>query len=112
MLVHTSARQPDGGLGTQMYVPSEDEGQHPIRKARLLRDDLGTALEAKQWKKAHNLAQELIRQIDICLAHQDHHLDGLFRIGTMWYSKAPEKARDMIDRFNKKLKMEHGRLAK
>lgn len=85
---------------------------HPISKARLLRNELGSALEAEQWKKSHNLAQELIKQIDLCLAHQDHHLDGLFRIGTMWYSRAPEKARDMIDRFNTKLKTEHRRLAK
>lgn len=85
---------------------------HPIRKARLLRDELGTALEAKQWKRSHNLAQELIKQIDICTADKGYHLDGLFRIGTMWYAGAPERARVMIDRFNEKLKMEHRRLAK
>lgn len=114
MLGHTSTRQADGGLGTYMHVSSEDEveNRHPISKARRLRNELGDAVKAQQWKRSHNLAQDLIKQIDICLMHEDHHLDGLFRIGTMWYSKAPERAMDMITRFNAKLKMEHGRLAK
>ena len=97
-----------------MHVPSEDEveNRHPISKARRLRNELGDAVKAEQWKRSHNLAQELIRQIDICLTHEDHHLDGLFRIGTMWYSKAPKKAEHMITRFNEKLRTEHRRLAK
>jgi len=85
---------------------------HPIRKARLLRDELGTAVEAKQWKRSHNLAQELIRQIDVCTADKGYHLDGLFRIGTMWYSMAPDKAKAMIDRFNEKLRAEQRKIAK
>jgi len=84
----------------------------PIRKARLLRNELGEAADAKQWKRAHNLAQQLIKQIDVCLMQDKAHLDGLFRIGTMWYSRAPEKAKNMIDRFNEKLRMEQRKLAK
>jgi len=95
-----------------MSSKDEIENRHPISKARQLRNELGDAVNAKQWKRSHNLAQELIKQIDICLVHEDHHLDGLFRIGTMWFMKAPDKARDMIDRFNEKLKLEHERLAK
>jgi hypothetical protein len=97
-----------------MHAPSEDEveSRHPISKARRLRNELGDAVKAQQWKRSHNLTQDLIRQIDICLTHEDHHLDGLFRIGTMWYSKAPDKTKDMIDRFNAKLKLEHRRLVK
>jgi len=95
-----------------MYVPPKEEDLHPINKARRLRNELGQAISDEQWKKSHNLAKDLIRQIDICLTDQTPHIDGLFRIGTMWYSTAPSKAKDMIDRFNQKLKAERRKLAK
>jgi len=85
---------------------------YPIRKARRLKQDLDEAIAASKWKKAHNLALALTKQIDICIAHSKPQLDGLFSIGTMWYQMAPEKTRLMIDKFNHKLKKEQRRLLK
>jgi hypothetical protein len=95
-----------------MYTPPKEEDLHPINKARRLRNELGQAIHEEKWKRSHNLAKDLIRQVDICLTHDTPHIDGLFRIGTMWYSGAPDKAKDMINRFNQKLKAERRRLAK
>jgi hypothetical protein len=95
-----------------MYVPPKEEDLHPICKALRLRNELGQSVHEKKWKRSHNLAKELIDQIDICLIYSKPHLDGLFSIGTMWYQMAPKKAIDMIDRFNQKLKASHRRLAK
>ena len=95
-----------------MYVPPKEEDLHPINKALRLRNELGQAVHEKRWKRSHNLAKDLIKQIDICLIHDKPHLDGLFRIGNMWYQAAPQKAADMINQFNQKLKASHRRLAK
>jgi len=108
MLGHARAHQAD----QLMYVPPKEEDLHPISKARRLRSELGQAIQEQKWKRSHNLAQDLLRQIDICLLHDKPHVDGLFRVGAMWYKAAPAKAKGMIDRFNQKLKAEHRRLAK
>ena len=97
-----------------MFVhKTEGEQQlHPINKAWRLRDELGQAVHDQRWKRSHNIAKELIKQIDLCLIHSKPTLDGLFSVGTMWYQWAPEKARDMIDRFNDKLKAARKKLSK
>ena len=95
-----------------MPPKTEEQGSHPIVKAWRLRQELDEAINGQKWKRAHNIAKDLMRQIDVCLAHNKPHLDGLFRIGTMWYQTAPEKAARMIDRFNVKLKTAKGKLPK
>ena len=91
--------------------PNEEE-LHPICKARRLRNELGEAVDAKKWKRSHNLAKDLIKQIDLCLIDPSPQLDGLFTIGTMWYLRAPDKSKNMIDRFNHKLNTEQRKLLK
>jgi len=93
-----------------MYTPPKEEDLHPIYKARRLRNDLGVAIYNAKWKRAHNIAQDLIRQIDLCIADPTPQLDGLFKIGIMWYENAPEKSKHMIDHFNNKLKIANRRL--
>jgi len=97
-----------------IFVPTEEEevGLHPLNRAWRLRSELGAAVHEKKWKRAHNLAKDLVKQIDVCVTHETAHLDGLFAIGTMWYERAPEKAKDMISRFNAKLKSEKEKLPK
>lgn len=95
-----------------MFVPLNEEGLHPINKAWRLRNDLGEAVHDKKWKRSHNIAKALIKQIDLCVIHDKPTLDGLFSVGTMWYDKAPEKVRDMINRFNDKLITARKKLSK
>ncbi len=95
-----------------MPPENEEKELHPIVKAWRLRQELGEAVHEHKWKRAHNIAKDLVRQIDICLVHTKPHLDGLYGIGTMWYQRAPEKAAKMIDRFNAKLKKAKGKLPK
>lgn len=97
-----------------MFVPKvEDEQQlHPINKAWRLRDELGQAIHDQKWKRSHNIAKDLIKQIDLCLIHEKPTLDGLFSVGNMWYQSAPEKSKDMIDRFNDKLIIARKKLSK
>jgi hypothetical protein len=90
---------------------NEDE-LHPIIKAIRLRDELGKAVSNKKWKRSHNLAIKLIKQIDLCMSHKTAHLDGLFCIGTMLYQRAPKKSIDAIDRFNARLKSARGKIQK
>lgn len=95
-----------------MYELPKEEDLHPINKAWRLRREAEYAINEKDWDKLFTLAQDLAKQIDICMADNLPNLDGVFGIGTMWYQQAPEKVRTMVDRFNKKLRDGHGKLAK
>jgi len=95
-----------------MYELPKEEDLHPINKAWRLRREAEHAVNENDWARLFTLAQDLIRQIDICVADDLPNLDGVFGIGTMWYQKAPEKVRTMVDRFNQKLGDEYGKLTK
>lgn len=95
-----------------MYVPPREEELHPINKAWRLRRELGISVSEKKWKRSHNIAKQLIHQIDLIMINQLQNLDGLFEIGTMWYQNAPNKARHMIDSYNAKLKASRKKLPK
>ena len=95
-----------------MYVPPKEEDLHPINKAWRLRRELGVSVSEEKWKRSHNIAKELIKQIDVVLSHHTPHLDGLFEIGTMWYQGAPDKAKHMINSYNAKLKASRKKLPK
>lgn len=95
-----------------MYVPPREEELHPINKAWRLRRELGVSVSEEKWKRSHNIAKQLIRQIDIIMIDSRPNLDGLFEIGTMWYQAAPDKARHMIDSYNAKLKASRKKLPK
>ena len=93
------------------------EGRPPIVFMYKLREELGTAIAREKWKTARNRAKSLLELIPQVLEQNridfgKPHFSGLYTVGTIHISGAPEKSREAILQFNQELTAANKRVEK
>ena len=81
----------------------------PVRDLHELQAKLRIAMDAKAWKEVASIAREMVRIIPLAVDKKTcntgrPHLDGVYRVGTMSYDRAPPKARRYLNMMNNVIK--------
>lgn len=84
-------------------MSSRDE--HPLVEVFRYRDELSAALSQQKWKRARSRAIRVRKCLDKMLAAHYKNYEGLFCVGEVAISKAPEDTKKAVLRMNEVIRL-------
>ena len=78
----------------------------PVRMIHNLQHELRIAVASKQWDACPQLVDDILVQLKLAMDIKTAqtglvHLDGVYRVGTMSYSSAPDRAKRSLNKMNR-----------
>ena len=85
------------------------EKTYPISKIYRLRDSLSIKIDKKQWATSVMISKKILSLLPKAISETEcgtgkPHIDGLYEIGYIRYSKAPKEASEILDHMNNEIK--------